>query len=188
MKAGPPLPLATSGRPLHGLMAEYATPKALAAAVRQVRAKGYTVVEAYTPFPVEEVMEAIEPPKSKVPAIVLGGGILGLLGGFYLQYWINVIDFPLDIGGRPHNSWVAFIPPTFETTVLFAGIAALVGMLAVNGLPRPYHPVFNVPRFQFASRDRYFLVVEATDPKFDAKAVRDALGATGAESVHEVED
>ncbi len=188
MKAAPQLPRSSSGAPLHGLMAEYPTAKALAEAVRAIRRTGYTKVEAYTPFPVEEVIEAVDPPRSKVPAIVLAGGILGGLSGFYLQYWINVSDYPLDIGGRPFNSWVAFIPPTFETTVLFAGIAALVGMLAVNGLPRPYHPVFNVARFRFASRDGYFLVVESDDPKFDPKGVRDALAATAAEGIHEVED
>lgn len=177
-----------AGQPLHGLMAEFATPAALVSALKQVRAAGYTRFDAYTPFPIEEVIEALDPPRSKVPAIVLVGGILGLLGGFFLQYWINVIDYPLNIGGRPFNSWVAFIPPTFETTVLFAGLSALVGMLAVNGLPRPYHPVFNVARFQSASRDRYFLVVEAGDPKFDAKGVRDVLAGAGADDIHEVEE
>ncbi len=178
----------TGPAPLHGLMAEFPTPKALAAAVRLAREKGYTRIEAYTPFPDEEVIEALDPPRSKVPAIVLAGGITGLLAGFGLQWWINVVDYPLDIGGRPFNSWVAFIPPTFETTVLFAGIAALVGMLAVNGLPRPYHPVFNVERFRFASRDRYFLVVEAADPKYDARAVRELFAAAGAVAVEEVEE
>jgi hypothetical protein len=177
-----------SGKPLHGLMAEFETPKALAAAVRQVRERGYTRVDAYTPFPVEEVIEALDPPRSKVPAIVLGGGITGLVAGYGLQWWINVVDYPLNIGGRPYNSWVAFIPPTFETTVLFAGIAAIVGMIVVNGLPRPYPPVFNVDRFHLASRDRYFLVVEASDPKFDVAAVREAFAAAGAAGVHEVED
>jgi hypothetical protein len=177
-----------AGIPLHGLMAEFATPATLAAAVRRIRGAGYTKLDAYTPFPIEEVIEALDPPRSKVPAIVLAGGILGGLAGWGLQFWINVIDYPLDIGGRPFNSWVAFIPPTFETTVLFAGISALVGMLVVNGLPRPYHPVFNVSRFQFASRDRYFLVVEADDPKFDPKGVREALTAAGAVGVHEVEE
>jgi len=188
VKAPFPAPLSSGARPLHGLMAEFATPKELVAGIRQVRAAGYTKLDAYTPFPIEEVIEALDPPRSKVPAIVLAGGIAGGLAGFGLQYWINVIDYPLNIGGRPFNSWVAFIPPTFETTVLFAGIAAVVGMLAVNGLPRPYHPVFNVPRFQFASRDRYFLVVESGDPKFDPKKIREELGAAGAEGVHEVEE
>lgn len=177
-----------AGQPLHGLMAEFATPAALVSALKQVRAAGFTKLDAYTPFPIEEVIEALDPPRSKVPAIVLGGGILGGLAGFALQYWINVIEYPLNIGGRPFNSWVAFIPPTFETTVLFAGLSAMVGMLAVNGLPRPHHPVFGVPRFRFASRDRYFLVVESGDPRFDSKNVREALEAAGAEGVHEVEE
>ncbi len=174
--------------PHHGLMAEFPTPGALAKAVRLAKERGYTRIEAYTPFPVEEVIEAVDPPRSKVPAIVLAGGITGLLAGYGLQWWINVVDYPLDIGGRPFHSWVAFIPPTFETTVLFAGIAALVGMLAVNGLPRPYHPVFNVERFRHASRDRYFLVVEAADPKYDARAVRELFAAAGAATVEEVEE
>jgi hypothetical protein len=181
-------PVSSKGTPLYGLMAEFETPKALVKALRQVRAQGYTKIDAYTPFPIEEVIDALDPPRSKVPAIVLGGGLVGGLAGYGLQWWVNLIDYPLNIGGRPLNSWVAFIPPTFETTVLFAGISALIGMLAVNGLPRPYHPVFNVPRFQLASRDRYFLVVEASDPKFDTVAVRDALAATGAADVHEVEE
>lgn len=183
-----PHPVPAGERALHGVMAEFATPAALVSALKQVRAAGYTKLDAFTPFPVEEVIEALDPPRSKVPAIVLAGGIVGGLAGWGLQYWINVIDYPLNIGGRPFNSWVAFIPPTFETTVLFAGLSAIVGMLAVNGLPRPYHPVFNVPRFQFASRDRYFLVVEAGDPNFDPKKIREALAAAGAEDVHEVEE
>jgi hypothetical protein len=177
-----------AGQPLHGLMAEFSTPAALVSALKRVRAAGYTRLDAFTPFPIEEVTEALAPPRSKVPAIVLAGGIVGGLAGWGLQFWINVVDYPLDIGGRPFNSWVAFIPPTFETTVLFAGLSALVGMLAVNGLPRPYHPVFNVSRFQLASRDRYFLVVEADDPKFDVAGVRDALAAAGADGIHEVEE
>ncbi len=183
-----PLSMPAGERPLYGLMAEFATPAALISALKRVRRAGYTKLDAYTPFPIEEVIEALDPPRSKVPAIVLAGGIVGGLAGWGLQYWINVIDYPLNIGGRPFNSWVAFIPPTFETTVLFAGIAAIVGMLAVNGLPRPHHPVFNVPRFQFASRDRYFLVIEAADPKFDPKKIREELAAAGAEGVHEVEE
>jgi hypothetical protein len=183
-----PLPVSASGKPLHGLMAEFPTPATLVHALKSVRAQGYTRVDAYTPFPIEEVIEALDPPCSKVPAIVLAGGLAGGLAGWGLQYWINMIDYPLNIGGRPFNSWVAFIPPTFETTVLFAGLSAIVGMLVVNGLPRPHHPVFNVPRFRLASRDRYFLVVEALDPKFDAIRTREALAATGAEDVHEVED
>jgi hypothetical protein len=177
-----------NGKPLYGLMAEFTTPRALVAALKSVRAQGFTKIDAFTPFPIEEVIEALDPPKSKVPAIVLGGGLVGGLAGYGLQWWINLVDYPLNIGGRPFHSWVAFIPPTFETTVLFAGLSAVIGMLVVNGLPRPHHPVFNVPRFQFASRDRYFLVVEAGDPKFDAKVVRDLLAMTEAADVHEVEE
>ena len=188
MKTAIPAPLSSHGQPLHGLMAEYATPKELVAGIRSVRAAGYTKLDAYTPFPIEEVTEALGEHGSRVPAIVLGGGLFGLVAGYGLQYWTSVVDYPLNIGGRPFHSWVSFIPPTFETTVLFAGLAAVVGMLAVNGLPRPYHPVFNVERFRFASRDRYFLVVESADPRFDPKGTRRALDATAPAGVHEVEE
>ena len=188
MKPAAPAPLSSQGKPLHGLMAEFATPKDLVAGILSVRAAGYTKLDAYTPFPIEEVIEALDIHSSKVPAIVLGGGFCGLVAGYGMQYWMSVIDYPLNIGGRPFNSWVAFIPPTFETTVHFAGLAAVFGMLAVNGFPRPYHPVFNVERFHLASRDRYFLVVEAHDPKFDVRGTRDALAATRNAGVHEVEE
>ncbi len=119
------------------------------------------------PYPIEEVSEALGHHRSKLPPIVLTGGILGALGGYALQYWSQVIEYPMNIGGRPFHSWPAFIVPTFEMTILVAALSAMLGMFFLNGLPQPYHPVFNVPRFALASRDRYFLLIEARDPKFD---------------------
>lgn len=153
--------------PVYGLLAEFGDANELVAAARQSREAGYRKVDAYTPFPVEELSEALGMHRNTLPLIVLIGGIVGGLAGFALQYWTSVVDYPLNIGGRPFNSWPAFVPVTFECTVLFAGLSAVLGMLALNGLPRPYHPVFNVPRFALASRDRFFLVLKSSDPKFD---------------------
>lgn len=175
-----------AGGPLHGVMGEYATPADVIAAAKAVRAAGWTKVDAYTPFPIEELNEALDLHHSKVPLVVLVSGIVGGLAGYGMQYWMSVIDYPLNIGGRPFHSWVAFIPPTFETTVLFAGISAVVGMIVLNGLPRPHHPVFNNPRFTAASRDRYFLLLSAGDPTFDPVRAAEALRATKAVDVVEV--
>jgi hypothetical protein len=152
---------------LYGLMAEFETPTELVNACKAAYAEGYREMDAYSPFPIEEASEAIGFHKSAVPLIVLLGGILGGTSGFALQYWINVIAYPLNIGGKPYDSWPAFIVPTFEMTILFAGLCGMFGMFALNGLPQPYHPVFNVDKFSAATRDKFFLCVEATDPKFD---------------------
>ncbi len=140
-----------------------------------MRAQGYKLIEAYTPYPIEELNEALGHHRSRLPLIVLLGGIIGAFAGFGLQYWVSVVAYPLNIGGRPLNSWVAFIPVTFETTVLVAAFSAVLGMLALNKLPMPYHPVFNVERFKLASRDRYFLAIDAKDPLFDEAATRELL-------------
>jgi hypothetical protein len=172
---------------IHGLMAEFAEPDGLIRAIREVRREGYRRVEAYTPYPIEEVSEALALQRSKMPLIVLAGGLLGLAGGYFLQYWVNAWAYPMNIGGRPVHSWPAFIVPTFEMTILFAALFAVLGMFALNGLPQPYHPVFNVPRFAAASRDRYFLVIEAADPKFDRGGTADFLRRLEAREVAEVE-
>jgi Alternative complex III, ActD subunit len=171
---------------VYGLLAEFHAPADLVAAARRVHAEGYRRVDAYTPYPMEEVIDALHLHHSHVPKVVLGGGILGLLGGWGLQYWTSVIDYPMNIGGRPFNAWPAFVVPAFETTVLLAALAAVVGMLALNGLPRPYHPVFNAPSFATASRDRFFLCVEAKDERFDAARTSELLRSLGAAEVQEV--
>ena len=170
----------------HGLMAEFETPSALVAAAHATHAAGYKKVEAYTPYPIEEVSEALEHHRSKMPLVVLGGGIFGACAGFGLAYWSSVIEYPMNIAGKPFNSWPAFAIPTFETTILFAAFAAVFGMLALNGLPMPHHPVFNVPAFERASRDRYFLCIEATDSRYDTAETRRFLEALRPLEVTEV--
>ena len=173
--------------PIYGLMAEFPSADALIEAAHQVHEAGYQKVDAYTPYPIEAVSEALALPRSKVPLIVLIGGLLGGLGGYALQYWSQILVYPMNIGGRPFHSWPAFIVPTFECTILGAALSAVVGMIIINGLPQPYHPVFNVPRFALASRDRYFLVIEARDPKFDTDATRRFLAGLNASEVSDVE-
>ncbi len=176
-----------SGDGIHGLMAEFKAPADLVRAAREVHAAGYRKVDAYTPYPMEEVLDALHLHKTRVPMVVLAGGLLGLAAGWGLEYWISVIDFPMNIGGRPYNAWPVFVVPAFETTVLFAALAAVVGMLALNGFPQPYHPVFNVPSFATASRDRFFLCIESGDPKFDREKTGEFLKGLGAADVHEVQ-
>jgi hypothetical protein len=177
----------SEGFGLYGLMAEFATPEDLIAATRRAYADGYRKMDAYTPMPVDGLPEALGSERTWVSTLVLLGGIAGCVGGFGLMYWITCIAYPFNVGGRPFYSWPAYIPPTFETTVLLASLTAVVGMLALNGFPQPYHPVFNVPRFQLASQDRFFLCIEASDPRFNLDATRDFLAALGPVEVTEVE-
>ncbi len=172
--------------PIYGLMAEFDSPTELVLAARHTYAEGYRKLDAYTPFPVEELSEAIGFHKTNVPLVVLVGGILGGLGGYLMQYWISAINYPLNVGGRPYHSWPAFIVVTFEMTILAAGLTAVLGMLGLNGLPQPYHPVFNVPSFALASRDRFFLLIEAADPKFDRAATQRFLESVNARVISEV--
>lgn len=172
---------------MFGLMAEFDSPEALLAAARAAFANGFRRMDAYSPFPVEGLAGAIGFHRTRVPLIVLIGGIIGCIGGFYLQYWVSVIDYPINVGGRPLNSWPSFVPVTFELTILLAALSAFFGVLALNGLPMPYHPVFNVEQFQLASRNRFFLCIEAKDPKFDSEGTRKFLEGTGCQGIYEVE-
>ena len=157
---------------IYGLMAEFDDPNALVAATSRAYREGYRRMDAYSPFPIEELHEALGGRHTRLPLIVLIGGILGCIGGYALQYWVSAVAYPINVGGRPYHSWPAFIPVTFECTILAAALSAVLGMVALNGLPMPYHPVFNVPRFALASRNRFFLCVEAKDPKFDLERTR----------------
>ena len=173
---------------LHGLMAEFENPSDLVRAAHEARAKGYTRLDAYTPYPIEELSEALAIHDRRLPTLVLLGGILGAVSGYALCYWCSVIEYPLIVGGKPFNSVPAFIVPTFETTILFAAFAAVLGMLGLNGLPQPYHPVFNAPRFALASRDRFFLCIETTDPLYDHDETWAFLTRLGPRVVMDVED
>jgi hypothetical protein len=173
--------------PIYGLLAEFADADALVTATRQAYAKGYRRMDAYSPFPIEELSEALGFRNTRLPLIVLIGGILGCATGFGMQYYSAVISYPLNVGGRPFNSWPSFIPVTFEMTILGAALFAVLGMLALNGLPMPYHPVFNVPKFALATRDRFFLCIEATDTAFDRVETASFLRGLLARDVTEVQ-
>ena len=174
-------------RGLHGLLAEFGDQDTLLSAARKTRAAGYEKLDAYTPYPVEDLAEVLGFRKSRVPLVVFVGGILGATGGYLLQYWLNVLSYPINVGGRPINSIPSWIIVTFELTILTAAIFALLGMLALNGLPRPNHPVFNVPEFALASTNRFFLAIEAADPRFDARQTREFLEGLGPKGVWDIE-
>jgi hypothetical protein len=177
-----------AGPTLYGLMAEFADPNALTDAARRTYAEGYRKTDAYSPFPIEPVWEALGVHDRPVSFFVLCGGIVGMIAGFGLCYWVSTIAYPLNVGGRPFNSWPSFIPVTFELTILVASFAAVISMIVLNGLPMPYHPVFNVPSFKRASQDGFFLTIESTDPKFDRGRTAEFLKSLGAKEVNEVQD
>lgn len=172
--------------PIYGLMAEFDTPDHVVLAARRTYEAGYRKIDAYSPFPIEELAEAIGFHRNGVPLVVLVGGLLGCFSGYLLQWWINTISYPVNIGGRPLHSWPAFIIVTFEMTILFSGLSAVFGMLALNGLPMPYHPVFNVPQFDRASKDKFFIVIFASDRNYDAVGTRQFLEGLNPTSVAEV--
>ena len=168
-------------------MAEFEKPEDLLEAAQRAHGAGYRRMDAFTPFPIEGLADAVGFHSTRVPLICLIGGLIGCFGGFFLQWWPNVIGYPLDIGGKPYNSWPNFIPITFELTVLCAGLATVFGMLALNGLPTPYHPVFNAPRFELATRNRFFLCIMAEDAKFDLQKTKEFLISLNAREVSEFE-
>jgi hypothetical protein len=172
---------------LYGVLAEFDTSDELLAATRRAREAGYRQMDAYTPFPIEGLAEALGFHRTRLPLIVLLGGIVGGVSGYLMQYWIAAIDYPLNIGGRPLHSWPAFIPVTFELTILGAALAAVLGMLVLNGLPMPYHPLFHVPRFALVTRNCFFLCIEARDPQFDRDETRQFLANVKAREVSDVE-
>ena len=170
----------------YGVMAEFESAQAIVDAARRVVAEGYTKVEAYTPVPIEELNLILHRRRTYVPTIALAGGLTGMATGFALQYWASAIEYPLNVGGRPLASWPAFVIPSYELTILFAALATAIGMILLNGLPQPYHPVFNAPRFSLASSDKLFLVIESVDPRYDGPATARLFEDIGAKGVYEV--
>lgn len=174
-------------KPVYGLLAEFETPDALLDATRKTHDAGYQRIDAFSPMPIEGLAEACGFGHSKVAPFTFAGGLIGAIVGFGIQYYASVINYPLNIGGRPYNSWPSFIPITFELTILGAAIACVIAMLALNGLPSPYHPVFNVPQFALASRNRFFLCVKARDAKFHLLETRQFLETLAPRGVYEIE-
>jgi hypothetical protein len=172
--------------PLYGLMAEFETAGELVAAARKTREAGFKKFDAYSPFPIHEIDEAMDLHDNRVSLFTLIGGIIGCCGGFGLASWVEAVALPLNIGGRPLISAPMFIPITFEMTILLGGLTAAISMLVMNGLPSPYHPVFNVERFSDASRNKFFLCIESDDPKFDRLETAGFLESLGPEEIAEV--
>jgi hypothetical protein len=172
---------------LYGLLAEFDSATDLVDAAAQVREAGYTKTDAFSPFPIHDIDEALGVKRSILPYLCFAGGIVGLASGIGLQYFVHVIDYPIIVGGRPHMSLPAMIPPAYELTILFTAFTAVFGMLFLNGLPRPYHPVFNIPRFALATREKFFLLIEADDEKFDYDETRKFMeGLGGQQEVFDV--
>ena len=170
----------------YGVMAEFDSAQAIVDAARKAMAAGFTKVEAYTPVPIEELNDIIHRKRTILPKLSLLGGLAGMATGFALQYWASVIEYPMNVGGRPYASWTAFVIPSYELTILFSALATAGGMIALNGLPQPYHPVFNTPRFSLASSDKFFLVIETDDAKFDSDKTPRFLQELGARGVYDV--
>jgi len=171
---------------IYGLLAEFDTPTQLVNAARKVREAGYKKTDAFSPFPLHEIDEALGIKRSILPFMVFGGGLIGLLTGIGLQYFVHVFDYPIIVGGRPFFSLPSFIPVSYELTILLAAFTAVFGMIALNGLPQPYHPVFNVPRFALASREKFFLLIETKDAQFDYEQTRNFMQTLNAQEVFDV--
>lgn len=169
-------------------MAEFDTATELVDAARRVRDAGYVKTDAFSPFPLHEIDEALGIKRSILPYLILAGGLTGMVSGFALEFFIHVYDFPIIVGGRPHFSLPAFIPPAYELTILFASLTAVFGMLFLNGLPRPYHPCFNVPRFALATREKFFLIIQSDDPQYKYEDTRAFMDGLGAQEVFDVEE
>jgi hypothetical protein len=172
----------------YGVAAQFASPEALLAAVRGLRSEGFTKMDAFTPFPVHGLDQALGLGRSRLGYLVFGGGFLGMVSALLLQWWTGAVDYPLVIGGKPLFAFEFSIPITFELTVLFAAFAAVLGMLAVNGLPRLHHPVFGCESFRRVTDDGYLLVIESDDPKFDPRACTERLASLGATRTEVVEE
>jgi hypothetical protein len=170
----------------HGTIAEFTDPDEILVAARKVRDAGYTHIDAYTPFPVHGLDEAIGFEDTRIKWIIGLAGVIGFATGMGLQSYVNLVDYPMNVGGRPNFSWPSFIPVAYECTILFAGLSAFFGALALNGLPRPNHPIFNAPNFDRASQDSFFLCVEGTDPQFDKAEVKRLLNGLNPVQVAEV--
>lgn len=179
---------ATTASEQYGLMAEFESPEALLEAAHAVQRAGYTKTDAFSPMPVHGLAEALGFEEHLIPKVVLGAGLMGMIGGYGLEYWTSVIQFPQNIGGRPYHSWVAFIPPAYETTILLAALSCFGSLIFLCGLPQPYHPVFNNPRFSMATSDKFFLVIEAADPKFSLEATKSFLAGLNAKEVVAVDE
>jgi len=171
---------------IYGLMAEFDSAQELMDAAHKTHEAGYHEIDAYSPFPIEGLAEAIGFHKNRVPLVVLLGGLFGGISAYALQYWVAAITYPVNVGGRPFHSWPSFIIVTFELTILFGGLSSAIGMIALNGLPMPYHPVFNVPEFAKCSENKFFLVVFSSDPKYDPAATRSFLNGLAPRMIAEV--
>ncbi|MEE2658152.1 MAG: DUF3341 domain-containing protein [Candidatus Latescibacterota bacterium] len=173
--------------PAYGLMAEFEEPEDLLSAARRTFSEGYRKIDAFSPLPIHGLAAAIGFPQTNIGVLTFIYGVIGGLTGYFLQYWVHVIDYPINIGGRPHHTGPMFIPVTFEMTILFAAVGTVISLLALNRLPQPYHPVFNAPGFERASQDRFFLCIEADDPQYDASGTRSFLQSLDPVNVAEVE-
>jgi hypothetical protein len=176
------------GNNLYGILAEFDSATELVDAARKVRDAGYTKTDAFTPFPLHEIDEALGIKRSVLPYLIFAGGLTGLFAGLGLEYFVHVIDWPIIVGGRPHFSLPAFVPPAYELTILFSAFVAVFGMLFLNGLPSPYHPLFNVPRFALATREKFFLVIESRDPLYDYDATKSFIQSLDPQEVFDVEE